>query len=137
MLPDSEKPILFFDGVCNLCNGVVQFIIRNDKGAVFRFAALQSAAGRSLEEELKTEVEQLPDSLVLLYKGKIYFKSDAALRVAGILGGRWSLLKAGYIFPKFIRDAVYDLVARKRYKWFGKRDECMVPTKELTARFLE
>ena len=80
MLPDSNQPILFFDGVCNLCNGVVQFIIRNDKHAVFRFASLQSALGSKLEEELGGG--RLPDSLVLLYQNKTYFKADAALKTA-------------------------------------------------------
>ncbi|MCB0700497.1 MAG: DUF393 domain-containing protein [Chitinophagales bacterium] len=137
MLPNDNRPILFFDGVCNLCNGVVRFIVRNDKHAAFRFASLQSASGKELESRLKPEMDKLPDSLVLSYKGKIYFRSDAALKTALLLGGRWKLLSAGYIFPKFVRDAVYELIARNRYKWFGRRDECMVPNEELATRFLD
>lgn len=135
-LPDSEQPVLLFDGVCNLCNGFVQMIIKRDKKGVFRFASLQSGTGQEVLAYIKEQTGTVPDSLVLIYKGKYYIKSDAAIKTAQILGGSWKLLTAGFIFPKGFRNSVYDLVARNRYKWFGKEDECMIPTPELKARFL-
>ncbi len=137
MLPDSEQPILFFDGLCNLCNHFVQVVIKHDKKARFRFSSLQSATGQAVQEYILKEQGSLPDSLVLLYRGRIYIKSAAALKTASLLGGVYSLLTAGYILPRTLRDAIYDVVARYRYKWFGKRDKCMVPTPELRARFLD
>lgn len=129
-------PILYFDGVCNLCNSVVQYIIRHDKDAVFRFASLQSKAGEKVRAEVQSGSEEL-SSVILFYKGRYYTKSDAALKVARILGGWRILLQAGYILPRFMRDAIYDAVAKRRYKWFGRKDECMIPAPELKARFLD
>lgn len=137
MLPDSGQPILFFDGLCNLCNQFVQVVIKHDKGGVFRFSSLQSATGQEVQAHILNRQGKVPDSLVLLYKGRIYVKSDAALKTASMLKGIYPLLTIGYIFPRPLRDAMYDLVARYRYKWFGRRDECMVPTPELQARFLD
>lgn len=136
-LPDSDQPILLFDGVCNLCNGFVQFIIRHDAQQIFRFSSLQSGTGRGVLQYIADNVGPVPDSLILLYKGHYYTKADAALKIARLLGGGWRLLVVGYILPAFIRNGIYDLVARNRYKWFGKRDECMIPTPELTSRFLD
>jgi predicted DCC family thiol-disulfide oxidoreductase YuxK len=137
---NSAHPVVFFDGVCNLCNRTVQFIIRHDKKGVFRFASLQSKAG----EEAKVRAEKQSesgsrkiDSIILFYKGSYYTKSSAALKIGMLLGGIGWLLVPGYIFPSFIRDAVYDVIAKRRYQWFGKRDECMIPTPELKARFLD
>jgi predicted DCC family thiol-disulfide oxidoreductase YuxK len=133
----SEFPVLFFDGVCNLCNKTVQFIIRKDKWKIFRFAALQTSTGQGLLERIKEEKGFRPDSVILLYKDKYYLESDAALKVAGLLGGAWKLGMAGYILPRFLRNALYRLIAKRRYKWFGKQDECMIPTPELKARFID
>lgn len=136
-LPDSDQPILLFDGVCNLCNGFVQFIIRRDAQQQFRFSSLQSGTGRRVLQYIADDAGSVPDSLILLYKGRYYTKADAALKIAMLLGGGWRLMGAGYILPGFIRNAIYDLVARNRYKWFGKQDECMIPTPELSSRFLD
>ena len=137
MLPDSEQPIFLFDGLCNLCNQFVQVVIKHDKKSVFRFSSLQSATGQQVQQHLLTGKGKVPDSLVLVYKGKVYVKSGAALKTASILKGAYLLLTIGYVFPRPFRDALYDIVARYRYKWFGKRNECMVPTPELQARFLD
>lgn len=136
-LPDSNKPVLFFDGVCNLCNGFVQKIIRNDKKGLFMFSSLQSDTGAAMLEYIGQQGAPAPDSLILLHEGKYYTRSDAALMTAKLLGGAWKLFLVGYIAPRPIRDRIYDLVARNRYKWFGKQDNCMIPTPELKARFLD
>ena len=137
MLPDSEQPILFFDGLCNLCNQFVQAVIKHDKQGVFRFSSLQSSAGQQVQEHILKESGAVPDSLVLLYKGRIYIKSAAALKTASLLKGVYTVLSIGYILPRPIRDAIYDIVAKYRYKWFGRRNECMIPTPELQSRFLD
>lgn len=133
LLPDR---LLFFDGVCNLCNGLVQFIIRNDRRKRFRFAALQSDAGQRFLEAHGLAEAGL-DSLVYSRKGQVLTRSTAALNVARDLGGLWPLAYALILVPRFIRDAAYDLVARKRYRWFGKREVCMVPTAALLSRFMD
>ena len=126
-------PVLFFDCECNLCNSAVQFIIRNDKKKVFLFAPLQSDAGK---EALKQFSGKVPDSVILFYNNTYFVKSSAALHTLRLLGGGWKALYAGIIIPRFIRDRIYDVVSNNRYKWFGKRDECMIPTPELLDRFL-
>lgn len=131
---DTLHPVLYFDGVCNLCNATVQFIVRNDKEKQFRFATLQSDAGRMAQSNVSLPVTS--GSVILLDRGKYYTKSDAALRVLKHLGGLWSVGYAFIVIPPFIRNAVYDMVARNRYKWFGQSDACMVPTAELNSRFL-
>jgi len=131
--PPSE--VILFDGVCNLCNGFVQFVIERDPHARFKFAALQSAAAAALLNGHR-KLEPLPDSIVLVEDGHLYAQSTAALRVARGLGLPWSLAYAFVIVPKPLRDVVYAWVARNRYQWFGRRDACMVPTPELRARFL-
>ncbi|MEZ5015646.1 MAG: DCC1-like thiol-disulfide oxidoreductase family protein [Flavipsychrobacter sp.] len=135
-LPDSTTPILFFDGVCNLCSSAVQFIIRNDKKHIVRFASLQSVHGQALINHLKEQREIVPDSLLLLYKGKVYSKAAAALRTAAFMGSWWQLLAIFRLVPRVISNFVYDIIARNRYKWFGKKEECMVPTPELKDRFI-
>lgn len=136
MYPDTEGPVLFFDGVCNLCNRAVQFVIKKDRKQQFLFASLQSTAGERAISEIKTSFKIVPDSILLYYRGQYYIKSDAALQTLKLLGGVWSFLYRFIFIPRFIRDGIYDFVARKRYKWFGKRDVCMLPTQELTSRFL-
>ena len=125
--------IIFFDGVCNLCNGAVQFIIKRDPKAKFKFAPLQSTQA---EQILTEELRDTLDSIVFYDKGKEYTKSTAALHIAKELSGPWRLFLVFKILPKRFRDWVYDLIAKKRYKWFGKRDSCMLPTPELKNRFL-
>ena len=131
------KKIILFDVVCNLCNGAVQWIIRRDKSDVFRFASLQSEVGRELTRSRQIDTDRV-DSIILIDPGVAYYiKSDAALEIARDLKG-YSLLPVlfGWI-PKGVRDGIYDLVARNRYRLFGKKQECMVPTADLKSRFLE
>lgn len=131
----TERPILLFDGVCNFCNGTVNFIIRHDKKELFLFAALQSDRGKELLQQLNHN-NTLSDSVTFLYKGKTYTRSNAVLQVCKLLGGIWSVLLVAYVIPRFIRDAIYNYIAAHRYKWFGKRDACMVPSPSVRKRFL-
>jgi len=126
---------VLFDGVCNLCNGSVLFVIGHDPGAQFRFAALDSDAAWGLLKECGIRCA-LPDSVALIERGTVYTRSSAALRIAKRLRFPWSLLYALIVVPRPLRDSVYDLIAHHRYGWFGKRDTCMVPTLELRSRFL-
>jgi len=134
---NTSQPVLFFDGACNLCNRFVQFVIRHDREKIFLFASLQSVAGHQMLEKLKTGGQKIPDSVILSFRDHYYLQSDAALQLLRLLGGGWKLLYGLTIIPRFIRNGAYNLIARNRYKWFGKRDACMVPTAELRARFLE
>jgi predicted DCC family thiol-disulfide oxidoreductase YuxK len=131
----KDKPILLFDGVCNLCNGFVQFIILRDPQAKFRFAALQSEVGQQLLQKAKMSTSEI-NTVVLYEKGKFYTHSDVPLRIARHLGGWWILFTIFKIIPKFLRDSIYNWIARNRYRWFGKQESCMMPTPELKARFL-
>ena len=132
----QDNPVILFDGVCNLCNGSVQFVIRRDKDALFRFASLQSNSGQALLRQYGLP-ENTFNSFVLIDGGKTYTKSSAALRVAKKMRGGWRLLYGLMIVPKFIRDGIYNLIARNRYRWFGKKDACMIPTPALKSRFLD
>lgn len=132
----ENKDVLLFDGVCNLCNGAVNFIIDRDPRQHFRFAALQSDFGQEKLGELGFNTEEF-DSLVLLSQGKVYKKSTAALRIARKLNGLWPLLYIFMIVPPFIRHWVYDLIGKNRYRWWGKRDSCRMPTPELRQRFVD
>lgn len=132
----SDQDILLFDGVCNLCNSSVNFIIDHDPNNHFRFAALQSEFGQQKLTELGYNTESF-DSLVLLSGGKVYKKSSAALRIARKLSGLYPLLFAFIIVPPFLRHWVYDIIAKNRYRWWGKRDSCRMPTPELRSRFVE
>ena len=128
--------LVLFDGVCNLCNGVVRFIIPRDPHGRFRFAALQSAAARRVIEEHGAP-DPLPDAIVLVEDGRLYTRSTAALRIARRLTFPWPLAALFLAVPRPLRDRVYALVASRRYRWFGRRETCMVPTPELRARFIE
>lgn len=127
--------VLLFDGVCNLCNGIVQFIIERDPDAHIKFAPLQSPVAVQLLAGHPNRAN-LPDTVVLVEDGQLYVRSTAALRAARHLRFPWFLARVFLIVPRPLRDRVYDWVARHRYGWFGKRDTCMVPTPELRARFL-
>lgn len=131
-----DGPVILFDGVCNLCNGAVQWVIERDGAGVFRFASLQSEIGQTLVQEYDNPTEDL-DSVVLIADGDCYTKSRAALGVLKRLGVPYSLLYPFVFVPRVVRDRVYDFVADNRYDWFGKRDSCMVPDPELEDRFLE
>lgn len=134
LLPEGQA-VLLFDGVCNLCNASVNFVIDRDPQAYFRFAALQSEAGRALLEGQHLHGDYL-DSIVLVEHGRVYTNSTAALRVARHLSGAWPLLAVFLVVPRPVRDLVYGWVARNRYRWFGRRDTCRLPTPELRVRFL-
>ena len=135
MQPGSDH-IILFDGICNLCNSAVQFVIRNDKKKRFKFASLQSEAGKFLLLKGNLEPEKT-DSFVLISEGFYYTRSTAALKVLKLLGGRWLLLYIFILIPAFIRDSVYNLIANHRYRWFGKKDSCMIPDASLKERFLD
>jgi predicted DCC family thiol-disulfide oxidoreductase YuxK len=126
--------ILFFDGYCTLCNASVDFVLRHDKACVLKVASLQGQAAR---EHLPETLRESLDSLVLFHNGRIYTESTAALKVAGLLGFPWTLATVFLLVPPFIRNAVYRWVARNRYRWFGKRDTCRLPTAAERARFLD
>lgn len=131
----NPNPILLFDGVCNLCNASVNFVIRRDPAKRFRFASLQSPAGQELLKKFDLETEKL-DSVVLVEGSRFYARSDAALEVARRMRGFWKLLYVFKIVPRLIRDPIYDWVARNRYRWFGKKDQCMLPAPGFKERFL-
>jgi predicted DCC family thiol-disulfide oxidoreductase YuxK len=129
--------IVLFDGVCNLCSSSVRFIAERDRAAFFKFASLQSDAGaRLLTEHGITPPNGDPTSIVVIEGGRALVRSTAALHIARHLDGIWKLGLALVIVPRFLRDIVYDFIASHRYRWFGKKDVCMVPTPELRARFL-
>jgi predicted DCC family thiol-disulfide oxidoreductase YuxK len=133
----EQKKIILFDGVCNLCNSSVLFVIKRDKKDIFRFSALQSTAGQALVKERGINTEEV-DSIILIEPQIAYYtKSDAALKIAKSLSGGWPLLGIFLGLPKGFRDWVYDWVARNRYQWFGKKDSCMIPTEALKGKFLE
>lgn len=135
--PTAETPpLVLFDGVCNLCNGAVQWIVRRDTKARLRFASLQSEAAATALREAG-QVGPLPDSLVLIADGRVSVRTDAVLGIAKRLGFPWSCAVVFFAVPRFLRDPIYAWIARNRYRWFGKRETCMVPTKELRARFLD
>lgn len=125
--------IILFDGVCNFCNSSVNFIIERDKQNYFKFAPLQSESGQKYIEQF--DLSEL-DSIILVENEKAFTHSTAALKIAKALGGIWSLFYIFIIVPKFIRDFFYKLFAQYRYKLFGKKDQCMMPTPEIREKFL-
>ena len=134
-LPENKK-IILFDGICNLCDNAVQYVIKHDKNDVFRFVPLQSDLGKEILNYLKVDTSKM-DSIILYEPGVAYFyKSDAALEIVKDLSSflKWSIIFK--IIPSSLRNPIYDYVARNRYKWYGKKDACMIPTAELKAKFL-
>lgn len=132
---EIKTPLILFDGVCNLCDSSVQFVIRNDKRQLFYFASLQGETGQNILNNFRLPVEGF-NSFVLVVGDKIYRESTAALRVLKMLGGFWSVFYVFILVPPFLRDGVYRFISRNRYRWFGKKDACMTPTPDLRARFL-
>ena len=128
--------LVLFDGVCPLCDGFVQFVIARDPGGRFQFAPLQSGPARRVLQ-LHDVPQPLPDALVLVEEGTLYWRSAAVLRIARQLTFPWPLASALLAVPRPLRDAVYTLVARHRYRWFGKRDRCMVPVPAIRSRFID
>lgn len=131
----NDHPIILFDGICNLCNGAVNFTIKRDKNKSIRFGALQSEQGQQLLRQYQFPSTNFT-SLLFIEAGKVYTQSTAALKVCKYLTGLWPLLYGFIIVPKFIRDGLYDWIASNRYKWFGKKEECMIPSPDLKQRFL-
>lgn len=133
---DGDHVVVLFDGVCNLCSGIVAFIIRRDPGARFRFAALQSPAGKRLLERYGLPRDEM-ESVVVIHRGRAYVRSAAALEIARRLGWPWRALYPLRIIPRPIRDLFYDAIARSRYRVWGRKAECIVPTPDVRARFLD
>ncbi|MBT8306476.1 MAG: thiol-disulfide oxidoreductase DCC family protein [Maribacter sp.] len=134
---EPAKKIVLFDGVCNLCNRSIQFIIKRDKKDEFRFATLQGDLGRQLLQERNIDTAKV-DSIILIEPGVAYYtKSTAALKIGDSFGGLWKIANVLNLIPRQLRDIVYDWIARNRYRWYGKKDACMVPTPELRAKFLD
>lgn len=130
----SGKTLVLFDGYCNLCNGAVQFILKRDLKKQFYFAGLSWPVGEDI-------IRQFPkfkdaDSILVFENGKVFDRSSAALKITGRLGGLWPLMGIFWIIPRFLRDAIYTFIARNRYKWFGKKDSCMIPDSDVKERFL-
>lgn len=131
----DARTVVYFDGVCNLCNKWVQFIIRHDKEGRFFFASLQSTAASAAVAYLQQAGLNNSSTIILLHNGVYYTRSTAALRILTLLKGyKW--VAAGFIVPRFIRDSVYSLIAQNRYRLFGKSDVCMIPSPALKGRFL-
>jgi predicted DCC family thiol-disulfide oxidoreductase YuxK len=132
----NAHPVLLFDGVCNLCSAAIQFIIKRDTAGVFRFAAMQSPTGeRLLAEHGLTDVSA--ETMVLIIGQHIYLRSDAAVEIARRLDGAWSLLHWFFLLPRSWREASYRLFANNRFRWFGRRQSCLLPSEENRRRFLD
>ncbi|EMA59792.1 thiol-disulfide oxidoreductase DCC family protein [Halorubrum kocurii] len=134
--PPDDESIILFDGVCNLCSGFVQFVLPRDEEGKYRFASLQSDAGQALLAEHDLPSDEL-ESVVLIEDGESYVKSSAIIQIAAGLGGAYRLLSPFRYVPRSVRDRVYDFVADNRYRWFGKKDRCMMPSGDVESRFLE
>jgi predicted DCC family thiol-disulfide oxidoreductase YuxK len=130
-----SHPVILFDGVCHFCNGAINLLLKQDKEGRLRFAPLQSESGQQLLEKHRLPHQDF-NSFVLIENGQTYQKSTAALRLLSYLPWYWQPLRVFRIIPSFLRDKVYDLVARNRYRWFGRKDSCMIPTQEMRKRFL-
>lgn len=136
MNTDIKSPILLFDGVCKLCNAYVQWVLKHDRKGIFKFAALQSETGQALLHQLDFSPENF-DTVVLVDGDEVFTRSDVALEIARRIGDFWSIFAIFKIIPRPQRNAVYDWVARHRYRWFGKKEECMLPRPEWEDRFLD
>ncbi len=133
----QDKKIILFDGVCNLCNSSVQYVIKHDKKDIFRFVALQSDLGQKILKHIG--INPIHTDSIVLYEPRIsyYYKSTAALQIARVLSGVFTLARVFTFLPTGISDTIYDYIAKNRYKWYGKKEACMIPTSELKAKFLE
>lgn len=131
---EKQNPVILFDGVCNLCNGTVDFLLKRDRKKQFRYAALQSETGKALIQ--KYQIPEQTDSVILIKLNKAYFESDAAIEIAYILPYPWRLGIVFKIIPKYIRNKIYRWVAKNRYRWFGKRETCRIQTPEENEFFM-
>jgi predicted DCC family thiol-disulfide oxidoreductase YuxK len=135
-LQNSGGPVVLFDGVCNLCNGAVRFLVKIDRKKFLRFSALQGRFAAQLKAH-KLPDYQNAESILLYHNGDLYTHSDAVLKICDLLGGGWRMLYLLRFVPGGLRDRLYQLIARNRYRWFGKKDACMIPGPELQDRFLD
>jgi predicted DCC family thiol-disulfide oxidoreductase YuxK len=126
--------IILFDGVCNLCNNFVPFLIKYDKNNIFRFAAMQTKAGENIMQEYHILNDR--KSIILIKQGTVFYKSDAIIEIAKQITGWPSILKYGILFPKFLRDGIYDLIAKNRYFLFGKKETCSIPSEKDSKKFI-
>lgn len=133
----KDKRLILFDGVCNLCNSSVQYVIKNDKKNTFLFTALQSETGQKIIEKFNIDSSKTDSILLYTEEKGISSKSTAAIKIAYSLGFPISLITVFFIVPPFIRNWVYDYIAKNRYKWYGKKESCMIPTPELKSKFLD
>ncbi|MCZ6554841.1 MAG: thiol-disulfide oxidoreductase DCC family protein [Thermodesulfobacteriota bacterium] len=133
---EVQNPVILFDGVCNLCNGSVLFILNRDPSGIFRFAPLQSETGKNLLSKFDLPNDKF-DSIILVENNEYYLRSTAALKILQRLGALWKIVYVFMLVPRPVRDYIYDIVARNRYKWYGKRAECMIPSSDIESRFLE
>lgn len=133
----KHKQLVLFDGVCNLCNSSINYVIKHDKDSIFMFAPLQGEAGQQVIKHYKLDTTQTDSILLYSENNGLKIKSTAALAIASKLGFPRNLLSIFYIVPAFMRNWVYDYIAKNRYKWYGEKDACMIPTPELKAKFLQ
>jgi len=126
--------IILFDGVCNLCNNMVSFLIKYDKNNIFHFAAMQTKAGENIIQEYRVLNDR--KSVILIKEGVVLYQSDAIIEIAKQVTGWPSILKYGFLFPKFLRDGIYDLIAKNRYYLFGKKESCSIPSEKDSKRFI-
>jgi len=134
---EKGKKIILFDGVCNLCNSAINFVIKRDKKDIFRYASLQSEVGQKLVKERNIDLAKI-DSIILIDPNIAYYhKSTAALQIAKLLSNPYPLFSVFLVLPRFLRDWGYDFVAKNRYGWFGKKESCMIPTPELKSLFID
>jgi predicted DCC family thiol-disulfide oxidoreductase YuxK len=131
-IPDD---LILFDGVCNLCSALVQFVIRHDPVGKFRFAAIQSEIGREIFQSHGLDPADL-QTFVFISDGRMFRRSDAAIEVVSRFGGVWRLFRVFQFVPRVVRDLIYSTIARNRYRWFGRKEVCMIPTPEIKERFL-
>lgn len=134
-MPTPKHSIVLFDGVCHLCNGSVNFLLKRDKKECFLFATLQSDSGQALLKQHQLSTNDL-DTVILIQQGQFYTKSTAILRVLKELGRGWQIFYVFILLPRFIRDAIYNLVAHSRYRLFGKNEQCRMPSPDIERRFL-
>ncbi|WP_283636601.1 thiol-disulfide oxidoreductase DCC family protein [Aquaticitalea lipolytica] len=132
----QHKQLVLFDGVCNLCDASVQYIIKHDKSDIFLFTALQSEVGQQIIKEFNIDTNKIDSIILYSNEHGISYKSTAALKIASKLGFPRNLLSVFLIIPGIIRNWVYDYIAKNRYKWYGKKEECMIPTPDLKSKFL-
>ena len=134
-LPQNKK-IILFDGLCNLCNSSVQFLIKRDSKDIFRFVSLQSELGKELLSKLPIAIQKTDSIILYESEAVFYYKSQAVFQIIKSLGGLFNLLLIFKLLPHSIHDFIYDYIAKNRYHWFGKKEQCLVPTKEIQSKFL-